>query len=224
MLARCSLYARIKGLPDAPVYVRMKDMLNAAARVNTGWSYHTRAMFQAAISPVQPPSGDITWRSMLPLASRNLKRLDDVAWQATLSCSPGLLYYHKHGHSPSHQHILYRLQLNFNKCKLFGSLRAGAQIFPHLGKGCPACGHTDNSIAHMLRSCKSTRHSLNAWLRQVEPSVGADRMLLNEQAFTLSILGLSSISTSKDRRATVTFIWDSTQAAIKAATRRRDGN
>ena len=38
MLARCSLYARIKSLPDAPVYVRMKDMLNAAACINTGWS------------------------------------------------------------------------------------------------------------------------------------------------------------------------------------------
>ena len=60
MLARCSLYARFKGLPDAPVYARMKDMLDAAARINMGWSYHTKAMFQAAISPVQPPSCEIT--------------------------------------------------------------------------------------------------------------------------------------------------------------------
>ena len=149
MLARCSRYARLNGLPDAPVYARMKDMLNAAARINIGWSYHTRAMFQAAISPVQSPSGDITWRSMLPLATRNVKHLDDVLRQATLNCSPGLLYYPKHGHSPNHQHMLYKLKLDFNKCKLFGSLRAGAQLFPHLGRGCPACGHIDNSIAHI---------------------------------------------------------------------------
>ena len=107
---------------------------------------------------------------------------------------------------------------------LFGSLRAGAQIFPHLGRGCPACGHIDNSIAHILRSCKNTRHSLNAWLQQVDPSTGSTRMMLSEQAFTQSILNLSSISTREDRRATVTLIWDSTQAAIKAATRRRDDN
>ena len=161
---------------------------------------------------------------MLPLAMRNLKRLDDALWQATLSCSSVFQFYPKHGLSPNHQHILYKLKLDFNKCKLFGSMRAGARTFPYPSKGCAACGHTAYNIAHMLRSCKSTRHLLNAWLRQVELSVGADRMLLNEQAFTRSIFDLSSISTSKDRRATVTFIWDSTQAAIKAATRRRDGN
>ena len=105
ILARCSLYARIKNLPDTPVYVRMKDMLSAAACINIGWSYHTTVMFQAAISPVQPPTGDITWRSMLPLATRNLKRIDDVIWQATLSCSSAVQFYPKHGLSPNHQHI-----------------------------------------------------------------------------------------------------------------------
>ena len=224
MLARCSLYARIKSLPDAPVYVRMKDMLSAAACINTGWSYHTSVMFQAAISPVQPPAGDITWRSMLPLATRNLKRLDDVLWQATLSCSSVFQFYPKHGLSPNHQHILYRLRLDFNKCKLFGSMRAGAQTFPHPSKGCPACGHTAYNIAHMLRSCKSTRHLLNVWLRQVDPSVGAGRMTLNEQEFARSIFDLSSIPNTKDRQATVNFVWDSTQTAIRSATRRRNGN
>ena len=146
MLARCSLYARLKGLPDAPVYARMKDMLDAAARINMGWSYHTKAMFQVAISPVRPPSGEITWQSMIPLATRNLKRIDDVLRQVAFICSPGLLYYPKHGHSPDHQHTLYKLRLDFNKCKLFGSLRAGAQIFPHPGGGCPACGHTTTAL------------------------------------------------------------------------------
>ena len=102
MLAMCSLYASIKSLPDAPIYVRMKDLLNAAACINTGWSYQTRAMFQAAISPVQPPTGDITWRSMLPLALRKLKRLDDVLWQATLSCTSVIKFYLKHGLSKTH--------------------------------------------------------------------------------------------------------------------------
>ena len=224
MLARCSLYAHLKGLPDAPVYARMKDMLDAAARISMGWSYRTKAMFQAAISPVRPPSGEITWQSMIPLATRNLKRIDDVLKQVAFICSPGLLYYPKHGHSPDHQHTLYKLQLDFNKCKLVGSLRAGAKIFPHPGGGCRACGHIDNSIPHILWSCKSIRYCLNVWLRRVEPSTGPIRMTLSEQAFTQSILDLSSFSTKADRRATVTLVWDSTQAAIRTATRRRDGN
>ena len=181
-------------------------------------------MFQAAISPVQPPTGDITWRSMPPLATRNLKRLDDARWQAELSRSSTLLLYPKHGLSPSHQHLLYKLGMDFNKCKLFGGMRAGARTFPHPNMGCPACGHATYNTAHMLRSCKSNRHLLNAWLRQVAPSVGAGRMRLNELDVVRSIFDLSSIPTIQDRRATVNFVWDSTQSAIRSATRRRNGN
>ena len=181
-------------------------------------------MFQAAINPVQPPTGDITWRSMLPLATRNLKRLGDALWQAELSRSPTRPLYPKHGSLPSHQHTLYKIGMDFNKCKLFGSMRAGARTFPHPNMGCPACGHATHNTAHMLRSCKSIRHVLNAWLRQVAPSVGAGRMRLNELDFVRSIFDLNSIPTIQDRRATVNFVWDSTQAAIRSATCRGNGN
>ena len=80
--------------------------------------------------------------------------------------------------------------MDFNKCKLFGGMRAGARIFPHPNMGCPACGHATYNTAHMLRSCKSTRHVLNAWLRHVDPSVGAGRMRLNELDFVRSIFRL----------------------------------
>ena len=50
MLARCSLYARIMKLSDTQMHVRMKDMLNATAHINTGWTYHTIAMFRIAIT------------------------------------------------------------------------------------------------------------------------------------------------------------------------------
>ena len=199
-------------------------MLSAAACINIGWSYHTTAMFQAAISPVQPPTGDITWRSMLPLATRNLKRFDDALWQAELSCSSTVQLYPKHGLSPSHQHLLYKLGVDFNKCKLFGSMRAGARTFPYPNIGSPACGHTTYNTAHMLRSCKSIRHLLNAWLRQVAPSAGAGRMRLNELDFVRSIFDLSSIPTIKDRRATVNLVWDSIQTAIRSATCRGNCN
>ena len=105
--------------------------------------------------------------------------------------------------------------------KLFGSMRADARTFPYTSKGCLACGHAAYNIAHMLRSCKSTRHLLNAWLRQVAPSVGAGRMTLNELDFVRSIFDFSSIPITKDRQATVNFVWDLTQTAIRSATQRR---
>ena len=80
------------------------------------------------------------------------------------------------------------------------------------------------TTAHMLRSCKSTRQPLNAWLRQVAPIVGAGRMRLSELDFVRSIFDLGSIPTTKDQQATVNFVWDATQAAIRSATRRRNGN
>ena len=115
-------------------------------------------------------------------------------------------------------------EMDFNKCKLFGSMRAGARTFPHPNMGCPACGHATHNTAHMLRSCKSIRHVLNAWLRQVAPSVGAGHMRLNELDLVRSIFDLNSIPTIQDRRATVNFVWDSTQAAIRSATCRGNGN
>ena len=199
-------------------------MLSAAACINIGWSYHTTAMFQVAISPIQPPTSDFTWRSMLPMATRNLRRLDDALWQAELGRSLTLPLYPKHGLSSNHQHVLYKLRMDFSKCKLFGSMRAGALIFPYSNKGCPACGHTTCTTAHMLRSCKSTRQPLNAWQRQVAPIVGAGRMRLSELDFVRSIFDLGSIPTTQDQQATVNFVWDATQAAIRSATCRRSCN
>ena len=98
------------------------------------------------------------------------------------------------------------------------------RTFPYPNIGCPACGHTTSNTAHMLRSCKSIRHLLNAWLRQVAPAGGARRMRLNELDFVRTIFDLSSIPTIKDRRATVNFVWDSAQAAIRPATCRGNGN
>ena len=125
MLARCSLYARIMKLPDTPVHVRMKDMLNAAAHINIGWTYHTITMFRVAISPVPPPTGHMTWQSMLPMATRNLRRLDEALRQAELSRNLTLPLYPKQGPTTKHQHALSELEMAFDKCKLFGGMRAG---------------------------------------------------------------------------------------------------
>ena len=115
MLARCSLYARIMKLPDTPVHVRMKDMLNAAAHINIGWTYHTITMFRVAISPVPPPTGHMTWQSMLPMATRNLRRLDEALRQAELSRNLTLPLYPKQGPTTKHQHALYELEMAFNQ-------------------------------------------------------------------------------------------------------------
>ena len=224
MLARCSLYARIMKLPDTPVHVRMKDMLNAAAHINTGWTHHTITMFRVAISPVPPPTGHMTWQSMLPMATRNLRRLDEALRQAELSRNLTLPLYPKQGPTTKHQHALYELGMAFDKCKLFGGMRAGATIFPYSTKDCPACGHSTHNTGHILRSCKSTKQLLNIWLQQVAPSVGSGRMSLSEAQFIRSIFDLGSIPTKHDQRATVNYVWHATHAAIRSATCRRNGN
>ena len=140
---------------------------------------------------------------------------------ALLSC-PDLPYYPKHRSPPNHHNMVYNLQLHFAKCSLFGSLRAGAQIFPGAVKGCPACDHAHTETAHILRRCPSILVCLNTWLRHVEPSEGTIRIALDEQAFAKSIFDISSFQSRSSRRATVTFVWDATQAATRAATRRRD--
>ena len=139
MLARFSFYARIMKLLDTPGHVRMKDMLNAAAHINTGWTHHTITMFRIAISPIPPPTGHMTWQSMLPMATRNPRRLDEALRQAKLSRSLTFPLYPKQGPSANHQHALYELGMASAKCKLFGSMRAGASTFPYSTKDCPAC-------------------------------------------------------------------------------------
>ena len=224
MLVRCSLYARIMKLPDTPAHVRLKDMLNAAAHINTGWAYHTITMFRVAISPVPPPTGHMTWQSMLPMATRNLRRLDEALRQAELSRNLTLPLYPKQGPTTNHQHALYELGMAFDKCKLFGGMRAGMTIFPYSTKDCPACGHSSRNTGHILRSCKSTKQLLNTWLQQVAPPVGSGRMTLSEAQFVRSIFDLGSIPTKLDQRVTVNYVWHATQAAIRAARCRRNGN
>ena len=75
MMTRCALLARIMKLPDTPVFTRFKDILNAASSVSTCWTHHTTTMFQVAINPIPPPIGLVTWHSLIPLATRNLKSL-----------------------------------------------------------------------------------------------------------------------------------------------------
>ena len=161
---------------------------------------------------------------MLPMATRNLRRFDKALWQAELSRSSTLPLYPKQGPSTNHQHALYELGMAFAKCKLFGSMRAGATTFPYSTKDCPACGHITHNTTHILRSCKSTKQPLNTWLQQVAPSVGAGRMSLSEVEFVRSIFDLGSIPTKQDQRATVNYVWDATQATIRSATCRRNGN
>ena len=222
MLIRCSLYARLKNVPNAQVFTSIKDIMDAAAHSNMGWSHQTRAMFRAAVNPMPPPSGEVTWQSMLPLALRNLRLVDEVLKQVALLSAPDLPHYPKHRSSPSHHNMVYHLQLQFAKCSLFGSLRAGAKIFPGAGKICPACDHEHNGTAYILRGCPSILICLNTWARHVKPFESTPRFALDEQAFAKSIFDISSFQSRTSRRATVTFVWEATQAAKRAATRRRD--
>ena len=153
---------------------------------------------------------------------RNFKLVDEVLKQISLLSCPDLPYYPKHRSPPSHHTMLYKLQVQFAKCSIFGNLRAGAKIFPGAIKQCPACDHAHNETAHILRSCPSTRVCLNTWIRHVRPSERTIRIALDEQAFANSIFDISSFQSRSSRRATVTFVWDATQAATRAATRRRD--
>ena len=150
------------------------------------------------------------------------KWVDDVLRQAALLSCPNLPHYFKHKLLPNHHNMVYNLQLNFDKCSLFGSLRAGSKIFPYPVEGCPACGDAYRNTAHILRRCTSITLCLNTWLRHIEPLEGRVRMALSEQAFAESIFDFSSFYTKASRRATVSFVWEATQAATRAAIRRRD--
>ena len=112
----------------------------------------------------------------------------------------------------------------FNKCKLFGAMRAGLTIFPCLTTVCPACGEPTHSTGHILRSCKSTKRLLNTWLHQVTKPVSDRRMALSEMHFAQSIFDLDSIPTKAEKRATINYVWDATCAAIRTATCRANGN
>ena len=159
---------------------------------------------------------------MIPPATRNLKWVDDVLRQVAFLSCPNIPYYPKHKLLPNHHNMVYNLQLNFDKCRVFGSLRAGAKIFPYPVEGCPACCDAYRNTAHILRKCTSITMCLNTWFMHSEPLEGRIRMALSEQAFAESIFDLSSFSTKASRRATVSFVWEATQAATRAAIRRRD--
>ena len=224
MIVRCSLLARIMKLPDTPMHTRLKDILNAAAHVNTCWTHHTITMFQVAISPVPPPTGQMTWYSMLPMATRNLRKLDEAIKKAELSRNLKLPLYPKHGQTYKHQHAPYQLEMAFNKCKLFGAMRAGLTIFPCDTTECPACGEPNHSTGHILRSCKSIKRLLNTWLHQVTTPVSDRRMNLSDMHFAQSIFDLDSIPTKTEKRATINYVWDATCAATRAAKCRANDN
>ena len=181
-------------------------------------------MLQAEIHLLATPTGDVVWRSVIPQATRNIKLLDDVLKQVALISCPDLPHYPTHRLSPNHQHLLYKLNLNHKICNLFGSVRAGATIFPHTPHICPACGGAENSTTHILRKCKSTRVSLNTWLEHISTSDGEERMAMSDQEFVKSIFDLHSFSMVKYTRTTISFIYAARTAARSAAIRRRDGS
>ena len=224
MILRCALLARIMKLPDTPVYTRLKDIVNAASRVNTCWTHHTITMFQLAISPLPPPTGQMTWHSMLPLATRNLRRLDEAFRRAEMNRNPNLLLYPKQGRTYNHQHTLYRLEMAFNKCKHFGSLRAGLPIFPRGLIECPACGEPNYSSGHILRSCRSTKQLLNTWLYRMSRPVIDRLMTLSETHFVQSLFDLDRFPSKGEKSATIFYVWDATITATRAAKCRANGN
>ena len=224
MITRCALLARIMKLPDTPVYTRLKDILNAASRVSTCWTHHTTTMFQVAISPVPPPTGLMTWHSLIPLATRNLKKLDEALRCAELNRNPNLPLYPKHCQTIDQQHTLYRLEMAFDKCKHFGSLRAGLPIFPRGVTECPACGDPYYSTGHILRSCRSTRQLLNTWLHRMTKPV-CDRLLtMSDLHFAQSLFDLANFPSKAEKRATIFYVWDATIAATRAAKCKANGN
>ena len=65
---------------------------------------------------------------------------------------------------------------------------------------------------------------MNTWLEHISTSDGEKRMATSDQEFVKSIFDLHSFSTVKDRRTTVSFIYEAITAARSAAIRRRDGS
>ena len=217
-----TLYTRLKDLPAGPVYTRIKDIMAAAEHIRSSWSHQTMIMLRSAITPLPTPARNAAWRSVLPQATRNIKLINEILNQASLVSTPNLSLYPKHRLTPHHHHLLYKLQLNFAKSNIFGSLRAGASIFTHPISKCLACGANEWDTTHILRRCKSTRACFNTWLRRISPLNGEWRMGTNDQEFTESIFDLHSFPTRTDRIATVSFVYEATAAARRAAIAHRD--
>ena len=112
----------------------------------------------------------------------------------------------------------------FNKCKHFGSMRAGLSIFPHGTIECPACGEPNYSTGHILRSCRSTKRLLNTWLHQMTRPVSDRLMTLSDFHFAQCLFDLDGIPSKAEKRATIFYVWDATIAATRAAKCRANDN
>ena len=220
MMLRAAFYTRLKDLPTGPAYTRIQDIMAAAEHIRSSWSHQTMIMLRSAITPLPTPARNAAWRSVLPQATRNIKLINEILNQASPVCTPNLSLYPKHRLTP--HHLLYKLQLNFAKSNLFGSLRAGASIFAHPISKCLACGANECDTTHILRRCKSTRACFNTWLRRISPLNGEWRMGTNDQEFSESNFDLHSVPTRTDRIATVSFVYEATAAARRAAIAHRD--
>ena len=62
-LTKCSLFVRLADLPTNPVFSRIKDIMDAAEHVSLGWSHRSKAMLQAATTPIPFPMLDTAWRA-----------------------------------------------------------------------------------------------------------------------------------------------------------------
>ena len=113
--------------------------------------------------------------------------------------------------------------MDFNKCKHFGSLRAGLPIFPLGVTECPACGDPYYSTGHILRSCSSTRQLLNTWLNRMTKQLCDRLMTMNDLHFAQSLFDLANLPSKDEKRATILYVWDATRAATQAATCRTNG-
>ena len=113
----------------------------------------------------------------------------------------------------------------FNKCKHFGSLRAGLPIFFHRGfVECPACSEPNYNTGHILRSCRSTKQHLNTWLHRMTMPVSDRLMALSETNFAQSLFDLDRFPSKGEKRATIFYVWDATITATRAAKCRANGN
>ena len=79
-------------------------------------------------------------------------------------------------------------------------------------------------MRHHTHLAKMQKHKsmFNTWLRRISPLNGEWHMGTNDQEFTESIFDLHSFPTRTDRIATVSFVYEATAAARRAAIAHRD--
>ena len=172
--ARLALITRLCTLRPSRASAQAVKLFQAAALTPGTWTHGTTRAAVAAAGRDAPTVGDSEWAEYGASARRRLRLSEATVWEHMAASDPQLLLYdHTVRRGGMERCIDARLYGKHREgryqqpARLYGRIRARANIFDGSPNQCPACGAAGSSTVHIISVCPCTKDARCRWLAGV---------------------------------------------------------